>query len=117
MRQLIAITALLMTLLAACGGEEQGPAPNGEPVADPVVTIANMEFQNGTVTIEEGTTVTWVWEDAPMEHNVVFDSFESPLQAEGTFTHTFDETGSFEYHCAPHPFMTGTITVVEAGSN
>ena len=52
-----------------------------------MITIADMEFENGTVTIVEGTTVTWVWDDAPMEHNVVFDDFESPLQAEGTFAH------------------------------
>jgi len=115
MKQLIAIVAVSMTVLAACGGEEQAPSSQ-EPVADPVITIADMDFQNGTVTIEEGTTVTWVWEDAPVEHNVVFDSFESPLQAEGTFTHTFEEAGSFDYHCAPHPHMTGTITVVEADS-
>lgn len=110
------LTAIVLALvLAACaGGNDDTAAPSGEPVSDPVVTIADMEFQNGTVTIEEGTTVTWVWEDAPVEHNVVFDSFESPLQAEGTYTHTFEEAGSFDYHCAPHPFMTGTITVVEA---
>lgn len=113
MKRLIAITALAAAVLAACGGEDQAPASQA-PVADPVVTIADMEFQNGTVTIEEGTTVTWVWEDAPMEHDVVFDSFQSPLQAEGTFSHTFDEAGTYEYHCTPHPFMKGTITVVAA---
>lgn len=114
------IIALLMTFgLAACvGGDDGGsaaPAEPQEPVSDPVITIEDKEFKNGTVTVEEGTTVTWVWEDAPVEHNVVFDDFESPLQAEGSYTHTFEEAGSFDYHCAPHPFMTGTITVVEAG--
>lgn len=111
-------SALVLTLtLAACvGGDDTAPAVPQEPVEDPVVTIEDMEFQNGTLTVEEGTTVTWVWEDAPVEHNVVADDFESPLQAEGTFTHTFEETGTYEYHCAPHPFMTGTITVVEAES-
>lgn len=115
----LTIIALIMTLgLAACvDGQDRSPAEPAapqEPVGDPVITIEDMEFKNGTVTVEEGTTVTWVWEDAPVEHNVVFDDFESPLQAEGTYTHTFEEAGSYEYHCEPHPFMTGTITVVEA---
>lgn len=108
------LTAILLALvLAACAdGDSKEAAPSAEPVSDPVITIADMEFQNGTVTVEEGTTVTWVWEDAPVEHNVVFDGFESPLQAEGTYTHTFEEAGTFDYHCQPHPFMEGTITVV-----
>lgn len=113
MRTLTAF-ALALVLAACTGGNQQTAPPSDEPVSDPVITIADMEFQNGTVTVEEGTTVTWVWENAPVEHNVVFDSFESPLQAEGTFTHTFEEAGTFDYHCQPHPFMTGTITVVEA---
>ena len=117
----ITVTAILMALVvAACGGQSGGDSadtPSSTPVENPVITIADMEFQNGSITVEAGTTVTWVWEDAPMQHNVVFDDVESPLQAEGTWTHTFEEPGSFDYHCAPHPFMKGTITVVEAAGN
>lgn len=116
----LTILALVLALGACAGGNDDATAdaaPSQEPVADPVITIADMEFQNGTVTVEEGTTVTWVWEDAPVQHNAVFDGFESPLQAEGTWTHTFEEAGTYDYHCQPHPFMTGTITVVEAGDS
>lgn len=118
-RLTIILTALALTL-AACagagGGDNQGgsEAP-GTAVADPVITIEDMKFVNGTVTVEAGTTVTWEWNDGSMEHNVVFDEFESPLQSEGTFAHTFEEVGTFEYHCQPHPFMTGRIFVVEPG--
>lgn len=117
MRRLALLVAAAAVALTACvdtDGDGPSQAAAAAPVDDPVITIEDMEFQNGTVTIVEGTTVTWVWNDAPMEHNVVFDDFESPLQAEGTFTHTFDEAGAYEYFCAPHPFMKGTITVVEA---
>lgn len=118
-RLTIILTALALTLAACAGdgaGNKQGgsEAP-GTPVAEPVITIEDMKFVNGTVTIEAGTTVTWEWNDGSMEHNVVFEEFESPLQAEGTFTHTFEEPGTFDYHCQPHPFMTGTIFVVEPG--
>lgn len=111
-------TILLALAVAACagsaGGEQDGP---GQPVTDPVISIEDMSFVNGTVTVEEGSTVTWEWNDGSMEHNVVFDDFESPLQSEGTYTHTFDEVGTFDYHCQPHPFMTGTIFVVEADAS
>jgi len=30
----------------------------------------------------------------------------------GTFSYTFDEPGTFSYHCTPHPDMTGSVTVV-----
>lgn len=115
MKRTIIALVLALALAACADGTDTAPVPQ-EPIDDPVVTISDMEYQNGTITVERGTTVTWGWEDAPVEHNVVFDGFESPLQAEGTFTHTFEETGSFEYHCSPHPFMTGTITVVEPGA-
>lgn len=113
----LAICSLVLALgLVACvGGDDAAPAVPHGPVEDPVITIADMEFENGTVTVVEGTTVTWVWDDAPVEHNVVFDTFESPLQAEGSFSHTFEEPGEYDYRCAPHPFMTGTITVLEGG--
>jgi len=117
MRRLALLAAAAAVALTACvdtDGDGPSQAAAAAPVDDPVITIEDMEFQNGTVTIVEGTTVTWVWNDTPMEHNVVFDDFESPLQAEGTFTHTFEEAGTYEYFCAPHPFMKGTITVVEA---
>jgi plastocyanin len=29
----------------------------------------------------------------------------------GTFSHRFASTGTFEYHCAIHPSMTGTVIV------
>jgi len=113
------LTTLILAMslgLAACSnaGNDGPDALPQTPVADPVITIEDMQFENGTVTVEEGTTVTWVWEDAPMEHNVVFAGFESPLQAEGTYTHTFEDAGTYDYHCAPHPTMTGVITVVPA---
>lgn len=112
---LISLVAALA--LVACAGPSRGPTTtaSADPVSDPVVTVSGMAFQNGSVTVTAGTTVTWVWDDAPIEHNVVADdgSFESPLQSEGTWTHTFTEPGSFDYHCGPHPNMRGTITVIQ----
>lgn len=33
------------------------------------------------------------------------------LAPDASFTHTFDAPGTAMYHCAIHPFMTGTVTV------
>ena len=33
------------------------------------------------------------------------------LTPAATYTRTFNEAGDFDYHCAPHPFMTGTVVV------
>lgn len=114
--KILALAVAMALSLGACAGSggSDNPGTAGTPVDDPVITIENMEFVDGTVTIETGTTVTWVWNDGSMPHNVVFDGFESPLQSEGTYTHTFEEPGTFDYHCAPHPFMKGTVFVVEA---
>lgn len=112
-RVLIMLAALGLAACAVGNGEGASAAPS-EPVTDPVIAIENMEFVDGSVTVEAGTTVTWDWRDGPIEHSVVFDEVESPLQSEGTWSHTFTETGSYGYFCGPHPFMKGTITVVEA---
>ncbi len=34
-----------------------------------------------------------------------------------TWSHTFNATGSFEYHCHPHPWMQASITVIEANES
>ena len=33
------------------------------------------------------------------------------LSRYATFQRTFDAAGAFPYHCTPHPFMHGTVTV------
>ena len=40
----------------------------------------------------------------------VFDS--SLFMSGDTFTHTFTESGQYEYFCSIHPWMTGTVIVV-----
>jgi nitrite reductase (NO-forming) len=75
-----------------------------------------------------GTTVTWVNEDVfdflegerTGKHNVVVvdaqgpEPFYSPLlnHAE-TFSHTFTQTGSYEYICSIHPYMRALVTVYD----
>ncbi len=72
------------------------------------------------VTIGVGESVTW-HNDSGVIHTVTSGSFEdgpdgvfdsSIIMAGDTFTHTFTETGQYEYFCSIHPWMTGTVIVV-----
>lgn len=77
------------------------------------VTIDGLKYSPAELTIEPGDTVVWNMESGGMPHDVVADdgSFQSELMTEGEFRHTFTEAGEFDYHCTPHPPMTGSITV------
>ncbi len=41
-------------------------------------------------------------------------AFRSEIQTEGSFSHTFDDTGDYPYVCTLHSGMRGTVTVVDA---
>lgn len=76
---------------------------------------ANLTFSPSDVTIEPGTTVTWI-NDVAMLHTVTPDGHdewsEATLSAAGaTFSHTFDSGGTFPYVCTLHAGMTGVIRV------
>ena len=82
-----------------------------EEIDELTVTIENMAFTPETVTVEAGDTVTWLWKDGAIAHDVAGDDFQSEAKADGTFSHRFDVPGSYDYVCTLHPNMTGTIQV------
>lgn len=79
-----------------------------------VIEIHNLAYVQEEMTVGPGTTLVWVNRD-PVQHSVIADdgtSFDSGLvDPEGRFSTTLDEVGTYEYHCAPHPFMTGRVVV------
>jgi plastocyanin len=100
--------ALILVLL--------GPAATAG-AASSGVSIQNFSFQPSTVGVSVGDTVTWTQKDTGTQHTVTSDngSFGSGnLLAGQTFAHTFNQPGTFSYHCNIHPSMMGTVTV--AGS-
>ena len=110
------------------------PAPNNATNDDPtatvdqsattervVVTMKNTAFTPQNIRVKAGPTVRWVNED-DVRHNVVAldenDQSGLPAQNEllgkgGTYEFTFNTIGTFKYKCTPHPFMTGSVEVVE----
>lgn len=90
----------------------------GEP-DDPVsgvtdVAVKDNKFSPNSIEIEPGTTVTWTWE-GKNDHNVYGDGLESPVQQTGTYQHTFEDAGQYDYECTLHPGMKGRVIVAEDG--
>lgn len=81
-------------------------------------TIAGFGFHPASLTVSVGDTITWTNDDAA-SHTVTADdgSFDTGRLGRGASgAHTFTAAGTFAYHCAIHPSMTGTVTVVAASS-
>jgi len=98
------------------------PTPIASPTLTPITTptpahdnvdISGFAFVPSTLTVSVGTTVTWTNNDS-VSHTVTSNDnlFESGNLAKGaTFSHTFNQKGTFNYHCSIHPSMTGKIIV------
>ncbi|WP_083930812.1 OmpA family protein [Solimonas variicoloris] len=92
------------------------PAPAPAPVAaatgGTTVTIENMAFGPGVLTVAAGSTVTFLNNDGS-NHIVRFaDGQQSPRLPMGrTWTRTFTTPGEYPYVCMIHPTMSGKIIV------
>ncbi len=93
--------------------------PTATLAAPGSVTIQGFAFQPESVTVNEGDTVTWTNEDGAT-HTATADggSFDTGhiSGSGGTASVTFATAGTFTYHCAIHPSMTGTIVVAAASA-
>ena len=80
-------------------------------VGDNAVTIMNFSFNPGTLTVKQGSKVTWTNQDSAI-HKIKSDTFNSgDLNQGDKFEFTFNTKGSFNYSCSIHPSMTGVIVV------
>jgi plastocyanin len=142
MRRLLALLLTLLALpvvAAGCGGggDDDGDSGNGggnapaaeEPAAPTAeddgggsggtgpgtqVSMKDIKFNPGTVTIKAGGKVTWTNDDS-VGHDVTADDFESGspggIDGGSTFSHTFKKAGTYNYVCSVHPGMKGTVKV------
>lgn len=94
--------------------------------------IKDFTYEKPNIKIKKGTKVTWTNRDA-IQHNVMLEhegsskphdpptksevdptQLAGPLLARGeSYSFTFNEAGGDPYHCSPHPYMKGSVTVVE----
>ena len=89
------------------------PATPAAAAAPTTVAIHNMHFEPAMLTVDVGTTITWVNGDGS-PHTVtdkgkVFRS--AALDTEDRFSYTFAAPGEFTYFCTLHPMMVGKIVV------
>jgi plastocyanin len=85
--------------------------------ADQSVTIVGFAFSPGSVTVNVGDSVTFTNNDS-VGHTATADGggFDTGTIGGGANdVVTFDAAGTFAYHCAIHPDMTGSV-VVEAAA-
>ena len=74
-------------------------------------------FDKADITVEPGTTVTWVqrgqYGHTTTSYDGLWDSGLIEGGTEGTYSYTFEEPGTYEYFCKPHEEvgMVGTVTV------
>jgi amicyanin len=112
MRNIILPIVLVAVVLISGCSQNQPPSQQGNQTN--AVTIKGFSFNPSTLTVAVGTTVTWTNEDS-VSHTVTSDSgseLSSPNIPSGqTYSHTFNSTGTFDYHCSIHTSMKGKIVV------
>jgi plastocyanin len=95
------------------------PAVSGPPVT---VTIRNLAFQPGTVTVRVGQRVHWINNDNagndPVVHNVIAEGSQATFQSDNFapgsgYTYTPTVPGTYPYTCSIHPDMMATLVVVK----
>lgn len=109
-RSLFVIVALALAV-TACGGASASEEPVTDSDGAASVTVEDNDFGPANLIVPTGATVTWEWAQGVDQHNVNADGFASPTQDTGTFAHTFDQPGAYDYRCTLHAGMTGTVTV------
>lgn len=88
------------------------------PAATHDVSIVGFAFSPSSVSIRTGDTVRWTELDGAF-HTTTSDTGlwdSGSLNFQATFSFTFNNPGSYPYHCAPHPGMTGTVIVTAANT-
>jgi len=94
-------------------GDYGGGGGSGGQAGAGAVRIAGFAFAPDSRSVKVGDSVTWTNQDGAT-HTVTADdgAFDSGNLAGGkSFSFTFDEAGTFAYHCNIHRRMTGTVTV------
>ena len=75
------------------------------------VRIEDSSFKPRVIEVPAGTTVTWTFDDGSRRHDVTGDGWGSGVESSGTYAHTFDAPGRYDYRCTLHAGMDGRVIV------
>jgi len=108
------LMAMLLLLTAACNKPEaQDQTPPTPSVVE--VQIIDFKFVPEKITIKAGTTIRWINKEKRQYHSVLFADLNAAeseyLFPDDSFKMTFNDKGTFDYRCGPHPRMLGSVTV------
>ncbi len=117
-RVVAALVAVLVVTTAAgfwfspIGARWRADAAGQQPAGGvTTVDVVDSNFRPASVRVDAGDEVTWRWSDS-QDHNVVFEDGEaSSVQADGTWSRTFERPGEYAYSCTLHLFMDGRVVV------
>ena len=121
----ILATGLLMTAASVPAAHAETTVSLPEGTSVPGCEETDACYVPSSVSVGVGETVTWSNDDTAA-HTVTSGTasggpdgvFDSSLFAAGTtFSHTFEEEGTFDYFCMVHPWMVGAVTVGEGTGN
>lgn len=103
-------------LLSVAAASPSSAALGTKPGKGSAVTVKGFQFRPASVKVAPNTKVTWTNQDA-VEHTVTSGSgapraFDKSLTGKGAkFSTRLSAPGTYEYFCARHPSMKGTVTV------
>jgi plastocyanin len=126
----LALVTVLSVAAIACGSDSSSPSsPSPTPTPTPTPTpggaatavtipsgaqiLGDRAFSPDTIDISAGSTVTWTNSDS-VSHTSTSNAagWDSGIIAPGRqFSFTFQNAGTFQYHCAIHPGMVGSVVV------
>jgi plastocyanin len=110
---LVPLALAAAVVLAGCGGDGGG----GAAVAAAVVGVTQVDAKDNRFTppaiqVPAGTAVTWTFKDGLVPHDVTGEGWSSgDPRRKGSFTHTFDQAGTYPYRCTVHDGMRGRVVV------
>lgn len=110
---LVLVSGLQMPSVAANRGARPSKASVSPAIPTERVRIVNFAFQPATTRIEEGTRVVWT-NTGSVRHTSTSNSGvwnSGSIAPGGTFSHRFNDAGTFRYHCSIHHQMHGKIVV------
>ena len=113
MRRVFVVGTAAFLALGTVGALAQQAQQQVAAVGEAEISIQSFQFVPAILTVAPGTAVTWVNKDEE-PHNVVSPdrAFRSKAIDGGEkFTNVFDKPGTFNYICAVHPHMRGTVIV------
>lgn len=118
-------------VIQGCSASAPEATRDREPASN-AIDVANIAYTPEVLEIAVGEKVVWTNKDESVHHTVTSGTpgedgvpgvskgepakpdgaFDGDLpDASSTFTFRFDDAGTFDYFCAVHPSMTGTIVV------